>query len=158
MNLQSCTIKVRWRSCSRQQIRVFLDGKKPVEEMPSRPTWVRVTLQHWMYTAGRDIHIIQSWGGLLHLRGNCCNGNTLQNISLALSARGINLDLIYCRITLQWNTHNLFWYIPEVMSPQQLFSSLQQKPQGRKAYEMHVGRTRPDGYKKAELACLENLV
>lgn len=23
---------------------------------------------------------------------------------------------------------------------------------------MHVGRTRPDGYKKAELACLENLV
>lgn len=37
------------------------------------------------------------------------------------------------------------------MSPQQLLSSLQQKPQGRKAYETHVGHTRLDGYKEAEL-------
>lgn len=44
------------------------------------------------------------------------------------------------------------------MSPQQLFSSLQQKPQGRKAYETHVGHTRSDGYVEAELACLENLL
>lgn len=44
------------------------------------------------------------------------------------------------------------------MPPQQLFSLLQKKPQGRKAYEMRIGRARPDGHKQTELACLENLV
>lgn len=56
------------------------------------------------------------------------------------------------------NTHNLFWYIPEVMSPQELFSSCLQKPLGRKAYGRHVGRTRPDGYEEAEGTHLENQV
>jgi len=37
MNRQSCPIKVRWGSCGHQQIRVSLDGKKPVEETPSCP-------------------------------------------------------------------------------------------------------------------------